>query len=78
MLASCITVLMLPSLSPLTCPLPDAPNPTPTTHPGGKLGELETTAPWDGQDAAVAVEDEFSLDDIMGGDSDDGDSKAEL
>jgi hypothetical protein len=36
----------------------------------GKLGEVETMEPWDGQDAAVEMEDEFSLDDIMGGDDD--------
>jgi hypothetical protein len=36
----------------------------------GKLGEVETLEPWDGQDAAVEMEDEFSLDDIMGGDDD--------
>eukprot|EP00882_Tetradesmus_deserticola_P001203 GHRQ01001301.1.p1 GENE.GHRQ01001301.1~~GHRQ01001301.1.p1 ORF type:complete len:457 (+),score=199.58 GHRQ01001301.1:162-1532(+) len=35
---------------------------------GGKLGSLETIEAWDGQDAAVQVEDEFSLDDIMGDD----------
>lgn len=35
---------------------------------GGRLGTLATTEPWDGQDAAVELEDEFSLDDIMGGD----------
>eukprot|EP00879_Flechtneria_rotunda_P008753 GHRR01009167.1.p1 GENE.GHRR01009167.1~~GHRR01009167.1.p1 ORF type:complete len:415 (+),score=150.40 GHRR01009167.1:625-1869(+) len=40
----------------------------------GKLGDLVTHEPWDGQDAAVELEDEFSLDDIMGGD----DNKAEL
>eukprot|EP00883_Tetradesmus_obliquus_P011814 jgi/Sobl393_1/4620/SZX79247.1 len=34
----------------------------------GKLAPLETTEAWDGQDAAVQVEDEFSLDDIMGDD----------
>lgn len=33
----------------------------------GKLAEAETLEPWDGQDAAVEMEDEFSLDDIMGG-----------
>ena len=36
----------------------------------GKLGEVATLEPWDGQDAAVEMEDEFSLDDIMGGDED--------
>jgi hypothetical protein len=35
---------------------------------GGKLGTVETIEAWDGQDAAVQVEDEFSLDDIMGDD----------
>jgi hypothetical protein len=35
---------------------------------GGKLGKVETIEAWDGQDAAVQVEDEFSLDDIMGDD----------
>eukprot|EP00878_Enallax_costatus_P001518 GHUV01001669.1.p1 GENE.GHUV01001669.1~~GHUV01001669.1.p1 ORF type:complete len:459 (+),score=78.64 GHUV01001669.1:164-1540(+) len=35
---------------------------------GGKLGEVVTLQPWDGKDAAVEVEDEFSLDDIMGSD----------
>jgi len=37
---------------------------------GGKLGEVATLEPWDGKDAAVEMEDEFSLDDIMGGDED--------
>jgi len=37
---------------------------------GGKLGEVATLEPWDGNDAAVELEDEFSLDDIMGGDDD--------
>jgi hypothetical protein len=36
----------------------------------GKLAEAQTLEPWDGQDAAVEMEDEFSLDDIMGGDED--------
>jgi hypothetical protein len=44
---------------------------------GGKLGELSTIEPWDGQDAAVSMEDEFSLDDIMGGGGDDA-AKTEL
>lgn len=35
---------------------------------GGKLGDVVTLEPWDGKDAAVEVEDEFSLDDIMGSD----------
>lgn len=35
---------------------------------GGKLGEVVTHEPWDGKDAAVELEDEFSLDDIMGSD----------
>lgn len=43
---------------------------------GGKLGEVQHHEPWDGQDAAVEVEDEFSLDDIMGGDDDDSAAKA--
>lgn len=33
----------------------------------GKLAEAATLEPWDGQDAVVEMEDEFSLDDIMGG-----------
>lgn len=41
----------------------------------GKLAELETIEPWDGQDAAVEMEDEFDLADIMGGDDD---GKSEL
>ncbi len=35
---------------------------------GGKLGAVATSEPWDGQDAAVEMEDEFSLDDIMADD----------
>eukprot|EP00775_Hariotina_reticulata_P009043 gene9043-9214_t len=42
---------------------------------GGKLGEVQHHEPWDGQDAAVEAEDEFSLDDIMGGDDDDSAGK---
>jgi hypothetical protein len=33
---------------------------------GGRLGEVATQEPWDGRDAAVEMDDEFSLDDIMG------------
>lgn len=36
---------------------------------GSRLGEVASREPWDGQDAAVELEDEFSLDDIMGGSS---------
>jgi hypothetical protein len=43
---------------------------------GGALPELSTTEPWDGQDADVALDEEMSLDDIMGGD--DADTAAEL
>jgi protein disulfide-isomerase A6 len=31
----------------------------------GALGAVETTTPWDGKDAVVEEEEEFSLDDIM-------------
>lgn len=35
---------------------------------GGSVPAPKALAAWDGKDAAEAVEEEFSLDDIMGGD----------
>lgn len=39
------------------------------------LPEVATIAPWDGKDAQVQIEDEFSLEDIMGGDEPSGKSE---
>lgn len=44
----------------------------------GQLAPLRIRTPWDGKDAAVQIEDEFSLDDIMADEDEVGGERAEL
>jgi protein disulfide-isomerase A6 len=46
------------------------------THPLSSLPQLSTVEPWDGEEGTAAFEEEFSLDDLMGDDDEDG--KGEL